>query len=131
MDFNTKIIILVLILVFIKFFIPNVDNFANTSSNSEECTTELVNPIPAKYSCPTGKTLLGGKCWESKTECKPLISNSSFKIYNPTFKVYLQRIDDNNLEITSDINLATLFNVDNLLNLKYLNPGPISPGFFV
>ena len=32
MDSNTKIIILVLILVFIKFFIPNVDNFDNSTN---------------------------------------------------------------------------------------------------
>jgi hypothetical protein len=79
MDSNTKIIILVLILVFIKYFIPNIDNFKST-------------PPPKQ-----------------------------FLIYYPTGALYLYRIDDNNLEFTSDKQKASKFNVDSNNNLKYFN----------
>ena len=122
MDSNTKIIILVLILVLIKIFAPTIDYFENIKPESEQCTTILVNPKPAKcekYSCPTGQKLLVNQCWEEKKECVSpnTINNSSFKIYNPTFKVYLQRIDDTNFAFTSDSKLATLFNIDSTNNL--------------
>ena len=75
MDSNTKIIILVLILVFIKFFISNIDYFANTAPQQ-------------------------------------------FKLYNPTYKVYLYTYDNKNLSFTTDKNKASLFYVDSEKNLK-------------
>ena len=42
MDSNTKIIILVLILVFIKFFIPDIDHFADT----------VKKPVPVPFPFP-------------------------------------------------------------------------------
>ena len=125
MDSNTKIIILVLILVLIKIFAPTIDYFEHTTPESEQCTTIRVNPKPAKcekYSCPPGQKLVVNQCWEEKKECVSpnTINNSSFKIYNHTFKVYLQKID-NNFVFTSDKKLATLFNIDSTNNLKYLN----------
>jgi hypothetical protein len=79
MDSNTKIVILVLILVFIKFFAHTFDNFENTSP--EYCySTFVINPakcqkrddmgICLKYSCPTGQKLNNNICYEEKKLCK-------------------------------------------------------------
>ena len=75
MDTNTKIIILVLILVFIKFFIPNIDNFDNTTI--------------------------------------------AFTIFNPTFKVYLQRINSDTLVFTPDKEKASYFYINNNGGVEY------------
>ena len=75
MDSNTKIIILVLILVFIKYFIPNIDNFDNTTT--------------------------------------------PFKIFNPTFKVYLQRINSDTLVFTPDKEKASYFYINNHRQVVY------------
>ena len=83
MDTNTKIIILVLILVLIKFFIPNVDNFAVGFPPIQPCTTKLTI-VPANINCKAlddqgrclGKTfyckegdLIGDKCQIYKMSC--------------------------------------------------------------
>ena len=83
MDSNTKIIILVLILVFIKFFAHTYDNFANTSPEGEQCTTTIDNIRPAKcekidmmgvcqkYSCPIGLKLVDDICLQKNKVCSP------------------------------------------------------------
>jgi hypothetical protein len=93
MDTNTKIIILVLILVFIKFFIPSIDNFADTSTQKEICKREFVpvskairGPCGKKdtngyntrrcLSCPHGLSLKDDMCFKEKIECTP---NPSYK----------------------------------------------------
>ena len=76
MDSNTKIVILVLILVLINFFIPNVDHFENNS-------------------------------------------NSKFKIYNSTNKVYLQISGNNTLVFTPDESKASLFKLENDIYIRY------------